>query len=126
MHVVRTQLNPLRWRKLSVVLVVWVIATLGIGAFRAWTIEKKAFCPEDTGTTTFCHYQALADEADAARGAFIAYGIGTVILGLAWAFTQPNRPPCPRCGSNSRNDVGVCSRCSFDPFADISVTGGTT
>jgi hypothetical protein len=108
--------NPLRWRRLTLVAAVWTFTTLGAAVYGYWSVYHLAYCPEQTAMAAFCRYQALLSAGTAARGPLLAYGLGTIVLGLAWLYTMTDRPPCPECGSRGRSEMGVCRRCGYDPF----------
>jgi formate hydrogenlyase subunit 3/multisubunit Na+/H+ antiporter MnhD subunit len=116
----RQSLNPLRWRKMTLVMVVWVLLTLGAAAYGYWSIERSAVCFDAQGTGPFCRYRVFSDAVRAAAAPLLMYAVGTIVLGLVWLWTMPDRPACPKCGSFSRSDQGVCRRCGYDPFAPRS------
>ena len=111
------ELNPLRWRRMTLVMVAWALLTLGGAVYGYWSIEHTAACTDASGTGPFCRYRVFTDAVQAAIGPLALYAAGTVGLGLAWLWTMPSRPACPNCGSLSRTEIGVCRKCAFDPFA---------
>lgn len=99
------------------VIAAWTLLTFGGAAYGYWSIQHSAVCFDQLGTGPFCRYRAFSEAVSATAAPLLMYAIGTIVLGLVWLWTMPDRPACPKCGSLSRSDLGVCRRCGYDPFA---------
>jgi hypothetical protein len=115
--------NPLRWRKMTWVIVVFtvVMAALIVGGAGTTTT-----CPP--GTANCDAYQA---GATVGKGLGVAallgvWFIGFIILSIIWFMTRPARRVCPACGQEARKGQTVCKKCGYNFAAPPPAVGAPT
>jgi hypothetical protein len=107
-------MNPLRWRLMTWVIVVFtVLMAVLIGA----NAGSRPACPPDIALIASCEtYQAAAAIGTglALTALLGVWFVGFMILAIIWIMTRPARRVCPWCGYEARTGQTVCTTCGYD------------
>ena len=100
-------MNPLRWRKMTWVLLIWVAIII------AWVAAgvNQADCENELTDSS-----QLGCEAGTGIGVglVILFGfLGFFVLAFIWFVTRPKRH-CPACGRDVKKGQTACRKCGFD------------
>jgi hypothetical protein len=107
-------MNPLRWRLMTWVIVVFTgLMAVFIGA----NAGSRPECPPDITLIASCEtYQAAAyiGTGLAVTALLGVWFVGFIILSIIWIMTRPARRVCPQCGHEARTGQSVCTTCGYD------------
>jgi hypothetical protein len=106
--------RPFTWIILAVnvLFLVWLITGVGGAADQAEDCTALVGNAKD-----LCEAGNAGTAVGAGIGAAIIlflWALVDVILGILWLVTRPKRRPCPVCGTEVKQGVVVCPKCSHD------------
>ena len=109
--------SALSWRRTTWAMIAWQALSLAMLGYVLLVARSQTSCQDFTGAGAFCRFQAVANGLSGLLRLAIVYFTVTAVLGLVWAWSQPDHPACPDCGSQARTDAGKCRKCGHDFFA---------
>jgi hypothetical protein len=114
-------MNPLRWRKMTWVVLIWT------GLMFAWMIGGAASA-QDSADCASEATQALRDACEAGTdigtglgvaALFFLWFIGFLVLSIVWFMTRRKGRECPVCGEDVKKGRTTCKKCGHDFAASV-------
>jgi hypothetical protein len=115
--------NPLRWRKMTWVLVLFTVL---MGAWIASALGSQPACPPDVANCDAYRAGATVGQGVGVALLFGIWFIGFIILSIIWFMTRPARRVCPAGGTETRKGQTVCKKCGYNFAAPPPAVGSPT
>lgn len=111
-------MHPLRWRKMTWVILVFTGLMLVLtGGIIATGIDVGRECAEyapNTPERSGCETGSVIGSGLGVTALFCVWFLGFIILSIIWFMSRPERRLCPVCGRDARKGQRRCTRCGYD------------